>query len=338
MNNKTLFFPYTSKSYPLIHNLLERKKEFEVASYKGSGLVGKDIAVAINSHEEGLIVKNIFEINLHSFNHLVILDSDFEKINFTDIMKIVDDFNKQGGKVTILSRFIKNKISQIKHNGIKEFIYEIKKPIIYVTGIYDTVFNSLTSVGIQRALEKKGIHTNILTFDSNLAYLNYHVVDYSEHSFDNLAYYIYYLRRDIQRILSNETLDALIIQVPGGLVQSNERHFNDFGIYYTVFNDIAEPDYIICNFPYYFKENGTLNQVDEIIQYKSHKKIDSILFNNYYMKTNEPISLSANKDIVFVPENIKERNHEQLDIELSNKIKKSYSEIALDIINKLGGD
>ena len=133
MNNKTLFFPYTSKSYPLIHNLLERKKEFEVASYKGSGLVGKDIAVAINSHEEGLIVKNIFEINLHSFNHLVILDSDFEKINFIDIMKIVDDFNKKGGIVTILSRCIKNKISQIKHNGIKEFIYEIKKPIIYVT-------------------------------------------------------------------------------------------------------------------------------------------------------------------------------------------------------------
>lgn len=339
-NHKVLLFPYTAKAYPLIHMLLLNGKQIKVASYSGTGLVGHDIGYAINSKDEGLIVDNIFNFDLEQIEELVILDSDFDKRNYHHICSLISSVNEQGGKVTILSKYInkQNKELNIEEQGIRQYIYDIDKPIIFVAGIYDTVFNSITSLELKKELSKLNINCNILTFDPNLAYAGCSICSLDTLNSTELPRAVYAIKTNIQNSLSDLAVDALIIQIPGGIIQSNEKHFNDFGIYYTLFCDIASPDYIICNLPYEYCDEATLIQLNNIIKYKTHNKgIDSILFNNYYMKTNDPISLSANEDIVYLPKRDLTKNVDNSDI-MKEILKENYQNIAIDILEKLGGN
>lgn len=160
-SKKILFFPYTKKSFPLVKVVSEQKLKFIVASYKGSGLLNKDFSFAVNlSTESGVLVENIYDVNLEEVSELVVLDSDFdlEEYIIKHIEQIIQEAKELGIRVNILSENMKRKNyedSLVDIEEIRKHIFEIAKPIIYVTGMYDTVYNSMMLLELKKGLLEK---------------------------------------------------------------------------------------------------------------------------------------------------------------------------------------
>ena len=123
-SNKTLF-------YPLIHYLNKTRNDIVVAADAGSSLINRDISYAINSTQfENLKVHDIKEVCMDEIGEVYLLN---EKVSF-QIPK---------------NTFYLNRLSYKKDYEIDMPIVEIEKPIIMITGLFDTIFNSNLGVDLK---------------------------------------------------------------------------------------------------------------------------------------------------------------------------------------------
>ena len=130
-SNKTLFYPFDYHSYPLIHYLNKTRNDIVVAADAGSSLINRDISYAINSTQfENLKVQDIKEVCMDEIGEVYLLN---EKVSF------------QISKNT----FYLNRLSYKKDYEIDMPIVEIEKPIIMITGLFDTIFNSNLGVDLK---------------------------------------------------------------------------------------------------------------------------------------------------------------------------------------------
>ena len=94
-------------------------------------------------------------------------------------------------------------------------------------------------------------------------------------------------------------IDALIIQVQGGFMQLDDVVFNDFGIYYTILNEITSPDYQILVIPESYSDDKTVCDIQQITYGRYRQYFDYLFSKNFYVEASTPYTLKLNDDITF---------------------------------------
>lgn len=299
-NKKAVFFPFTDYSFPLIEYLYKNKNEFLIASCKGTGLVGKDIAYSVNMPSVGLKVVNIHSICWNKISDLILLNPGLNVSLFTQIRNVYKSAINSNVNVIDLAN-----IQNVNHQNIEidvRTIDSINKPVIYVCGLFESVFNSLISLNIQYELSQMGIKTKIISYDENLKYVDAEIYD---ECFlkkpENLYMMQYKLYNQIKKVDENKSVDAIILQIPSGFTQINNHIFNGFGIYFSTLNNIVPPDYLILSIPFDFSEKEMVKEINNVSQTKYNKKIDAVVFNNSYYRFNEGITIGSQPRDVYLP-------------------------------------
>ncbi len=320
MDKKILFFPYSDKSFPLIEYVIKKNVDIIVSSFKGSGLVGKDVAYAINSLDIGVKVIDIHSIEWDKVSKVVLLDS-------------ADSFDPSIN----LYEYLKKEVPVIDLRISNESNFEIKKlspiltPIIYVFGIFDSVFNSRITLNLKYEFEKLGIKVSILSADENLKYIDQTIYD---DSFlkkpDRLHLSQYKVLSQIKKMEKDS--EVIIVQVPGGFAQMNDRVFNDFGIYFSFLNNIVQPDYLVCSLPIDYYTLDTLKELELVAYTKFNKKIDSYVLNNGYWRFSEGVLIGSQPKETYLSYS------ELLKVEKNRNVYlNEYKYLVCEILKKLEG-
>ena len=279
-SNKTLFYPFDYHSYPLIHYLNKTRNDIVVAADAGSSLINRDISYAINSTQfENLKVHDIKEVCMDEIGEVYLLN---EKVSF-QIPK---------------NTFYLNRLSYKKDYEIDMPIVEIEKPIIMITGLFDTIFNSNLGVDLKYEFEKKNIKCGILSPDVLLSYINAGYFYLDNENYKSLSNLYYQVKKQINCMLLSD-IDVLIIQVQGGFMQLDDVVFNDFGIYYTILNEIASPDYQILVIPESYSDDNTVCDIQQITYGRYRQYFDYLFSKNFYVEASTPYTLKLNDDITF---------------------------------------
>ena len=144
----TLFFPFNDYSFSLIDYVKKINGDFVVASCKGTGLIGRDVAYSVNMPDIGVNVLDIADVSWNQITDFVILNPGDNLALYKQIKKVY--ILAKENKITIhdLTGYFDTKIKQKKDN--ESFsprpISPIEKPIIYISGIFDSIHNSLISL------------------------------------------------------------------------------------------------------------------------------------------------------------------------------------------------
>ena len=210
-------------------------------------------------------------------------------------------------------------------------LFAISVPIIYIFGIFDSVYNSVISLNLKYEFEKIGIKSSILSADENLKFIDEFIYDSSFLKKPEKLYLSQY--RVLSQIKKMEKdSDVIILQVPGGFAQMNNRIFNDFGIYFSFLNNIAQPDYLVCSLPIDYYTSDILKELEIVSYTKFNKKIDSFVLNNGYWRLSEGVLLGSQPRETYLPYT------ELLKVEKHNNVYlNEYKSLAREILNKLGG-
>ena len=210
-------------------------------------------------------------------------------------------------------------------------ISPIEKPVIYISGIFDSIHNSLISLNLKFYLKEAGYNSKIMTYNKNLKYSNDIIFDSSFLEKPEKLYFTQYkLYEQIKRLDDDMNVDLIIVQVPGGFSQLNNYVFNDFGIYFAFLNNLIRPDYLIVSLPYDFIDRDMVKEIEDVSESKYNKKIDAFVVNNGYWRFGEGTTLSSQPKDTYLPfsllDSIKEDNMYTI----------NYSELVDSIINVLG--
>lgn len=298
MKNRKIFYPYDYHSYSLIHYLNMVEDNIIVASDIGSGLIGKDISFTINSiDKEGLIVYDFKTLDLDDTDELYLLD---ENVKAFDNGKTHD-------------------ISGSKHKiDINMPLVENIKPVILVGGLFDSVFNSKVLVDLKYELEKIGLKCGLLTPCKCLKYIGADILDFESILYSSLPELYYEIKKEIN-LMSQSDIDVILIQAQGGYMQMDDTIFNDFGVYYSILNDISCPDYRILVLPQTFNDQNLRSQFQNIAYSRYGEKIDYFYVKNFYIDSSNPYTMKMMDDITFLKNN-----------------KDDFSGVIKDILLKLG--
>ena len=314
----TLFFPFNDYSFPLIDYVKKTKDNFIVASCKGTGLIGKDVA---------------YSVNMPDIGDFVILNPGDNLALYKQIKKVHILAKKNKIIIHDLTGYFDTKIKQEKGNYSfnPHRIDPIEKPVIYVSGIFNSIHNSLISLNLKFSLKEVGYNSKIMTFDKNLQYSNDIIFDSSFLEKPEKLYLMQYkLYEQIKRLDDDMNVDLIIVQVPGGFSQINNYIFNDFGIYFTFLNNLVRPDYLIVSLPYDFSDRDMVNEIKDVSESKYNKRIDAFVVNNGYWRFGEGVTLSSQLKDTYLP------------YSLLNSVKKdniyitNYLDLVTNIINTLG--
>lgn len=329
----TLFFPFNDYSFSLIDYVKKINGDFVVASCKGTGLIGRDVAYSVNMPDLGVNVLDIADVSWNQITDFVILNPGDNLALYKQIKKVY--ILAKENKITIhdLTGYFDTKIKQKKDN--ESFsprpISPIEKPIIYISGIFDSIHNSLISLNLKFYLKEAGYNSKIMTYNKNLKYSNDIIFDSSFLEKPEKLYFTQYkLYEQIKRLDDDMNVDLIIVQVPGGFSQLNNYVFNDFGIYFSFLNNLIRPDYLIVSLPYDFIDRDMVKEIEDVSESKYNKKIDAFVVNNGYWRFGEGTTLSSQPKDTYLPfsllDSIKENDMYTI----------NYSELVDSIINILG--
>ena len=329
----TLFFPFNDYSFPLIDYVRKINDNFVVASCKGTGLIGKDAAYSVNMPDIGINVFDIADISWNQITDLVILNPGDNLALYKHIKSVYVLAKKNKIIIHDLTGYFDTKIKQKNDNdSFNPYpIGTIEKPIIYISGIFDSIHSSLISLNLKFYLKETGYNSKIMTCDKNLKYSNDIIFNSSFLEKPEKLYLMQYkLYEQIKRLDDDMNVDLIIVQVPGGFSQINNYVFNDFGIYFTFLNNLVRPDYLIVSLPYDFSDRDIVNEIKDVSESKYNKKIDAFVLNNGYWRFGEGVTLSSQPKDTYLPFSLLNSVKED------NMYTTNYLNLVDSIVNALG--
>lgn len=329
---KLLLFPFNDYSFPLIDYLKKSNVEFLLATCIGTGLVGKDAAYSVNMPNINVEVLDIHKICWNQISDLVLLNPGENLSLYNQIENILPVVKKNNIPIRDLTNRIDNKSDEKKDYKFTP-IKPIQKPVVYVSGLFESIFNSLICLNLKLELKKLGINAKIITEDKNFRYTNDIIYDVCFLEKPEKLYWMQYkLYEQIKMMDDDNHVDLIVIQVPGGFAQVNDHVLNDFGVYFSFLNNIVRPDFFIVSLPYDFSDNEMIYEMRDVAENKYHKQIDTFVVNNGYWRFSEGVTLTSQPKDVYLPfELLKESTKEKVYVG-------NYKLIAEDILEKLGDE
>ena len=279
MSKRKIFYPFNYHSYSLIHYLNLSFDKLIVASDIGSGLIDKDISYSINSNEnEGLIVQNFKDIRVYENDELYLLDDEV-KLDINCITHSLEE--------------------KTKNIDVDMPLIDLEIPVILIGGLFDSIFNSKLIVDLKYNLENMGIKCGIISSDKYLKYIGASILDFENINYSSIPELYYFIKKETN-IMYQNNVDVLLIQAQGGFMQMNDTFFNDFGIYYTLLNEVTNPDFRILTLPEMYSDEIVVKEIQEVSCARYGECIDYFYVKNFFIDNSNPFILTSMDDITFL--------------------------------------
>lgn len=304
----TILYPFDSESVSILrHSMLVVDNDIVgLVSPNGWGFNLKDASCADNGKHIGVIIQDNFENMLEECNTLMLTDSfihlDYERVLLPKLNKAIQ--KKKNILCTLnLSKKMINKIAQdcedngasFKHYGLtldsnsycnypkieKEFIYDIKTPIVFVFGIAERTYKFEIQLSIREELLKMGYKVSQVGSRNYCELMGFHSFPdfmYSNSIIESNKVVLF--NHFIKKIEVEENPDIIIIGIPGGIMPFNNKFTNRFGILAYQVSQAVTPDYSIFSvlFEDYFPE--FFENISKMVRYRLGFDIDSFNLGN----------------------------------------------------------
>lgn len=292
-DEKILIYPYFNAEFPVAKQLIREGFEVHIASYEGTGLIGKDVAFSVNREKcnvkvsvysnhlldlsDVIYIPNISKKNLrrNEMDEILLramkndkkiisaveLDGDFPNVleydNFIDL-----------GCATNFK--INSYYNRINNNKMRFFTPKI--PVIYIGGIHDLMDNQYITISLKHLLEGNGYKVCCLTIMNSLKLFG--CISFPK-EFSNIGETIenriIYLNNFIRSCVENMRPDILLIHIPDGMMRYNDYFTNSFGGFAFMISQAVKSDYFICTV---VTEMSSLEYYDRLSNY-FNRKFDS---------------------------------------------------------------
>ena len=260
MFSKILVYPYSGKAFP--HVLYLRSLGYDVVpvTFKESRLIGEDASFAVNRRPIGIKVIDIDSFLIENANDKCIIIYSFEHHQENDSSKTSDRINYYNFKLKSyeLSQFdldnsyvTYNFDKLFSYNSMDNKFYTPKIPIILVSGLLENIDNSSVAFSILKGINEENNKTVLISNDKISQQIgalpfpkdflnNYLPVEQRIMVFNNFIKYL----------ATNKNPDAIIVQVPGGLIRFDDNFHNNFGLYNYMLREAVRCDYFILTLNY----------------------------------------------------------------------------------------
>lgn len=322
IDKKILIYPYNYLSFYIVKHLIDRGMDVLLSSPKGTGLIGRDMAFAVNRQETGIMVseysKELFEncdilyipkgnlndpineelpsIIKDAIEYDILIYSSLEtqeEHEFFNYDKFIDLNQKTNPRI---DSYFKN----IKENRFSFYTPNI--PVIYVGGVFDIIDNFYISLSLKYVLEGYGYKVSCITNESTGILFN--CLNYPN-SFlnDNLSIEnrIIELNKYIRTVIEVEKPNVLIIQIPKGMILYNNYFMNSFGSHAFMISEAAQSDYFVCTSSSNVISSEYFKKISEYFEKKFDSPIDCLHISN--IKLNIPDGyIDDTREILFINE------------------------------------
>lgn len=315
MIEKTLFFPYSEESYGLF-KYLEGKDfdNYDIATFSGTGYVGKTLDESVNIGKEGMIIKDIFSLDLNAYSKIVVLNTAPDQALVNAIEKTIRRIKQKKDKVqiSILNLFLSEDLKETRKIFYSKNIEDIDRysgynlNILFSSGLYETPFQDYNTLTMYDVLLDMEFSVCIITSNTNLSILPDVYISSLVKNKMSITEEILIQEADLISELS-EKYDFVVIQIPRGIIQLNDYVLNSMGLYYSFYRIISKPSFQVVDIPWQFSDIGTKKAIEKIIYDKYMDKIDIITINNTFLEDLSSFSPGMNDKLLYLQNSDNER-------------------------------
>lgn len=291
---RLLIYPFLKQHFAFIR-ALTHSSELEVGtlcSYEGSGLIGKDVAYAVNRRPFGMRVEGNPLEHLES-NDVLVLLPEFPQNETSLKLKLLQrakELNKEIYCYCSLSKDYNIKLNNIEDNALGLFnvmksligdLIPISTPTVFVGGLIEDGDQLEVAVSITQELRNAGYSVSCF---SNYAYMelcglhSYQFV--VDEYINNAPIMAKNLNQFVNAVINVDKPDIIVVQVPGVTIRYNDSIIGDLGIYTYLFAQVVGADFFICCTPFDNYNNAIYNALSEEFKHKFGFEINAVHVSN----------------------------------------------------------
>lgn len=271
---RTVIYPFSFEHMALVKYLEDFNDEIKISavvSPAGSGLCGKDAGEADNRGAMGVIVSDDLFGELEAADALLVPWLDEKKGRRLHIFETMVKAVKMGrhliSSYPLNGREKKQLAGLCREKGIsftdtfrepavlwrQPFVCmnEMPVPVIYIGGIFNDVNHFEIAAGLAQKFKEHQFKVSAVGIRPEYHLFGFH---YSSALAEfvrgkiitgDIRSLITHLNSYMYQIIVRERLDALIVDIPGGLIDT-PQYPNESGIFAYLMSQVAKPDYMIA--------------------------------------------------------------------------------------------
>lgn len=312
---KTVLYPFSADNMALLKYLNCFRKEYEinkVVAPIGSGLCGKDVSVADNRNSIGMEVGSDLYVELEESEALFVPQIDREKGKRLCIVDKMKQAACMGKEIICCFPLTKKEHKELKAcciNSDVKFLYgnedqtdiwkqvlyrmnEIAVPVIFVTGMFAQVNNFEIVLSLVDRIRRDGYKVSATGVRLEYNFLGLHYL-WPLADFINGQVYgkrisslITLLNSFLYSLSIQEHLDVLIVDVPGGLINTPQFP-NESGVYAYILSQVLKPDYTIITSLFSQAQEADFKILLEEIEKRFGFGVDCMHMSNMYLEEQE---------------------------------------------------
>lgn len=289
---QTVLYPFKREDIPYILSEKAIYGQYEITDVvapRGSGLCGKDIAYADNREKTGIMVQENLKECLVKADALLITSGDLDEYysGLDEAIRLAIEYKKDilcNVKLSVIKKkefmracrrenitFIygpKDRISWEK--SVVAGMYRLKVPVVFVASIYGDANNREVMLKINRQLHKEGYNACMVSATPELQMYDgiycsiLDTIKSGKFIGDSVQTTIKLLNKFFQCIENQKRPDLIIVDVPGGLIDT-PFFPNESGVFAYILTRAIQPDYVIGTALHGRFEECMITQISEEI-------------------------------------------------------------------------
>lgn len=293
---KYLFYSHSDKAYGIVRGFISKDEIVDILAPMGTGLVGKDIAHAVNRNDMKKIVKSSKEIDYKNYDTLIISSYANYELCQSEISLIINQAKKESmdiiylGQDEEINKLLKSdEDHRLKYSGNeKEIETAIKRynqlnlplfnpqiPIVYIGGLLETIDSF--DIGLQIKMEMERLDYKVSLLTKELDGIIFGAANYPKEFMQSSTLaeeQILSVNRKVQAVDYIEKPDIILMDIPRGMMQYSDTFFNSFGIYTYMIAKTLPPDYLILTIPSTFAIEEYMEDIDSHFKNEIGKSVD----------------------------------------------------------------
>lgn len=307
-------YPFDLYSVPLIRHrkLITNQNIVEVVSPEGWGLEGKDISVFDGGSSIGVFINTNFEDAINKCDTVLFTrneaELDFEKHIYPKIDKAINKGKNIINTLPLSREIIDDIINKCAYNNLKfrdfniynkqndysnilienEYIFDIKKPVVFVLGLCDSIDKFEVQLTLREYFLKLGYKVSQIGSRDSCEFLGFYSFPkfmYSKNISESNKVVLF--NHYVKKIEEDEDADIIIIGVPGGVMPFNKKVTNRFGILAYEVCQAVNPDITVVN-TYYIDDYTYFEKISNSLKYKLGIEVSCFNISNKLVDLNEP--------------------------------------------------
>ncbi|MDE7321412.1 MAG: TIGR04066 family peptide maturation system protein [Lachnospiraceae bacterium] len=288
---RALLFPYDTSLLHMVtnSNMMLKYEIVNVVSLKSWGYCGEDVGAKLGLNI-GMTVQDDFEKALEGVSTVIIADTnihlDYELMNLY-ISKAIGD-----GKEILDIRCLSEKCDSTVDEKMMHLdtdpknvpqLKDINKPIVMIVGTGENTGKFDAQMYVREAFISGGYKVSQIGSKSYCELWGFHSFPQFMSGEKKGTKEIVRFNHYVNRIVTSEDSDVVIIGVPGGVAPISDKVYDDFGLTNYMIAQAVNPDYVILNMGFVHYSKQYIEAMIKVLKCRLGYDVDSVFLSNSFI-------------------------------------------------------